>query len=370
MFKTVAKRLYNLPGWHTGRKIVVLDSDDWGSIGLPSRETLDRIQNAGFNLKLNPYLEYDALASEDDLNSLFDVLRRHKDVNGNHPVFTANTVVANPDFERIEKSGFKEYHYEYFTESLTRYPKHSFDLWAQGMKEGLFFPQFHAREHLNIAFWMKALQEGHSQILFGFKNRFYILDKPTHPAIEHSCTSAHYPKSYEEFILIREALEDGLNVFENIFGFRSKSFTGTGYIWNSDFEAVLSDGGVKYLKGLLVQMNPDYRTGNLGKKYHYTGQVNKHGQVHLVRNAFFEPGLTRDNSHTVEDCLSRIRFAFNSRKPAIVSTHRINYIGFIDEGFRKTNLELLDLLLKKVIAEFPEVEFMTTDELGALIEKI
>ncbi len=369
MLKAVAKRIYNLPGWHTGRRIVVLDSDDWGSVGLPSRKTLDRIQNAGFNFELNPYLEYDALASEEDLNALFEVLRQHKDSNGKHPVFTANTVVANPDFERIEQSGFKEYHYEHFTESLKRYPKHSFDIWKQGMNEGLFFPQFHAREHLNITYWMKALQEDHPKIMLGFKNRFFILDKPTHPSIEHSCTSADYPKSYEEFLLICEALEDGLNIFEDIFGFRSRSFTGTGYIWNSDFECTLSDSGVKYLKGLLVQIDPNYETGRLRKKYHFTGQKNKFEQVHIVRNAFFEPGLTIDTSTTVEDCLNRIRFAFKSKKPAIISTHRIDYIGFINENFRKANLALLDLLLKKMIDEFPDVEFMTSDELGALIKE-
>lgn len=39
LLKDTAKRHFlNLPGWHTRRKIVVIESDDWGSIRMPSKE--------------------------------------------------------------------------------------------------------------------------------------------------------------------------------------------------------------------------------------------------------------------------------------------------------------------------------------------
>jgi len=371
MLKQIRRRLVNIPGWHTRRKIVVFDSDDWGSIGLPSKEVFARIQESGFRFEYNPYLKYDALASEDDLSALFESLGKFTDRNGRHPVFTANTVMANPDFDKIRSSGFTEYHYEWFTDSLKKYPQHSgsFGLWQQGMQEKLFYPQFHAREHLNVAYWMKALKAAHPQLMLGFDNNFYILDKATHPDIEHSCTSAHYPKSREEYLSIEAAIKDGLEIFESIFGFRSGSFTGTGYIWASGFEKMLSEEGVKFLKGLIVQSDPDPQTGQLKSKYHYTGQMNKYGQIHLVRNAFFEPGLAENPENTVADCLDRIATAFSSGKPAVISTHRINYIGYIDEKFRTANLSLLKQLIKELVTRYPDVEFMTSDELGSLIEE-
>ncbi len=31
--QTITHNLLNIPGWHTNRKIVVIESDDWASIG-------------------------------------------------------------------------------------------------------------------------------------------------------------------------------------------------------------------------------------------------------------------------------------------------------------------------------------------------
>jgi hypothetical protein len=47
--------------------------------------------------------------------------------------------------------------------------------------------------------------------------------------------------------------------------------------------------------------------------------------------------------------------------------HRLNVIGAIDESNRTTNLELLKKLLTKVLQFYPDVEFMSSDELGNLI---
>jgi hypothetical protein len=33
---SIVRNLANLPGWCTNRKIVVIESDDWGSIRMPS----------------------------------------------------------------------------------------------------------------------------------------------------------------------------------------------------------------------------------------------------------------------------------------------------------------------------------------------
>jgi hypothetical protein len=370
VLKDIKRRLINLPGWHTKRKFVVIDSDDWGSIGMPSIEVYNNLKDSGFKIENNPYLKYDALESEDDLISLLEVLKSFKDKNGRNPVITANIVVANPDFERIQNSGYEKYFYELFTDSYKRYPRHekSFELMKQGVNEQIFFPQFHAREHLNISYWMKSLQNGHPQILTGFKNNYYILDNATHPDIIHSCTSAHYPKSESESMEIEGYIKDGLRIFDEIFGFRSRSFTGTGHIWSSRIENMLKQEGVRYIKGLIVQREPKVGTGNFRSKYHYTGQRNKFGQIHIVRNSFFEPGLTNEKNKCVSDCLDRISIAFSSGKPAVISTHRINYMGFIFEDFRNENLQLLKQLLTQLLKKYPDIEFLNSDELGTLID--
>ncbi len=116
--KKIALSYYlNLGGWKTDRKIVVIESDDWGSIRMPSKDTYYSLLKLGIPVNKCHYNRFDSLATEEDLTALFDVLTRHKDHKGNYPVFTANCVVANPDFEKIKASDFKEYHYELLTET-------------------------------------------------------------------------------------------------------------------------------------------------------------------------------------------------------------------------------------------------------------
>lgn len=99
--------LINAKGWTTKRKIVVFESDDWGAIRLPDISMINpyRKQNPHPS---NPYLKYDSLASAEDINNLFSILTAFKDKEGNHPIFTFNTVVANPDFIKIKENHFQE----------------------------------------------------------------------------------------------------------------------------------------------------------------------------------------------------------------------------------------------------------------------
>src|ERR1035441_1243079 len=92
---------------------------------MASKEVLDKLIKAGVPISDCRYNNNDSLASEDDLSSLFEVLQSVKDENGNPAVFTAVSVVANPDFDKIEQTGYKQYFYEPFTETLKRYPYHA-----------------------------------------------------------------------------------------------------------------------------------------------------------------------------------------------------------------------------------------------------
>ncbi|NOR88211.1 MAG: polysaccharide (de)acetylase, partial [Bacteroidales bacterium] len=43
-----------------------------------------------------------------------------------------------------------------------------FEVWKEGITKKLFVPQFHGREHLNVATWMRALQKGDKETLLAF----------------------------------------------------------------------------------------------------------------------------------------------------------------------------------------------------------
>ena len=73
--QTITHNLLNIPGWRTKRHIVVIESDDWGSIRMPSKEVYDKLLNKGIRVDKCHYCSNDTIASEDDLSLLFDVLQ-------------------------------------------------------------------------------------------------------------------------------------------------------------------------------------------------------------------------------------------------------------------------------------------------------
>jgi hypothetical protein len=65
--------------------------------------------------------------------------------------------------------------------------------------------------------------------------------------------------------------------------------------------------------------------------------------------------------------MAQIQSAFLFDKPAVICTHRINFIGFINEKNRDRGLRDLDCLLKQITKKWPDVIFITTDQLSNFI---
>ena len=177
MIKQILNTVYNSLGWKTKRKLVVILSDDWGSIRVPSKESREKLIALGIDMNTNRFNKFDSLESNLDLENLFEVLLHHKDGNGNHPVFTAMTNVANPDFNNIKNNDFRAYFYEPFTESLKRYPNSDkvYNYYKSGIENKIFIPEFHGREHLNVNRWMNALKNNSKNTKIGFENHFLCL---------------------------------------------------------------------------------------------------------------------------------------------------------------------------------------------------
>lgn len=351
--------------WH-GRKLteklVILESDDWGAIRTPSVEAVNAFQQKGFRLADSNY-KYDALATGEDLDDLFNLLLKYRGSDAKPVKITANTIVANPDFPKIKAADYRTYFYEPFTSTLKRYPEHgeSWEKWQQGIAEGVFFPQFHGREHLNITRWLKALQEGDERVRYSFD-----LESTYSGEGDYSFMEAYDWDSSQEVLLHQEIVKDGLDRFEQIFGYRSESFIAPCYNWDTELEQSLSKYGVRCLQGLIYQHQPTGKFGRYELIRHPFGSFNRHSQYYNVRNCFFEPSSNR-NVDWVDRTMARVKAAFDLGKPAVISTHRVNYIGYINAANKSFGLQQLDNLLKKVTARWPELRFISTDQLSDYI---
>ena len=366
---TVKSYLKNIPGWRTNRKIIVIESDDWGSIRMPSKEIYNKCLQAGYRVDQIAYERYDSLASEEDLELLFEILNNYKDKNGNPVVITANALVANPHFEKIEAAGFNEYHYELITDTFKKYPEHAncFNLWKKGLEEGIFYPQSHGREHLNVSMFMDALRNKDEDALFGFRHRMPgCIPKGNSKGGNKFVETLRYSDKQDKYEKL-STITDGLELFKQLFGYQSESFIPPNHIWSPDFDEAISKKGVKYYQGRRKMKEPLFN-GSIKFNVHSLGEINKYGQRYLIRNATFEPTTVTNSYNHLDRCLKDISIAFQMHKPAIISSHRLNYVGFIDEKNRDDNLKILERLLKRITRRWPEVEFMNSVELGKLID--
>lgn len=364
--KTIlAKNYVNFRGWSTKRKIVVIESDDWGSIRTPSKDVYDDLLSRGIPMDKSYFTKYDSLESQEDLELLFAVLRSHKDKNGRSPSITANALVANPDFDAIKKGDFKTYHYETIAETYKRYygNDHVFETWKkEGIKERLLYPQFHGREHIGVWEWMHALRSGEAQELAGFENKAILgLGNRKSATRQKDYTAAFDYVSDEEKYSLIPIIEDGLDLFESTFGFKSKSFVAPSSIRGDYLDETFSKKGVLYHQ-LGQQYHPDGK-GGLQLVDRFWGDSNKEGQIYWRRNATFEPSRKPD-ADWVNNCLSEMAIAFRWGKPAAINSHRVNFMGTLSEENRANSLNLLSKLLKAMLQKWPDIEFMCSDELG------
>ncbi len=365
MIAALKNNILNTISWKTNRKIVVFESDDWGSIRMSSKESYQKLLDKGYPVDYCAYSSNDALESNEDVHYLAEVLLEVKDKNGNPACITLNMLSANPDYDKIKQNNFQEYYWEPFAKTLSDYPSHHnvMQLYKEGVRSKVFRPQLHGREHINVSRWFDALQKGEQRSLDAFENRTISLPKVKKTNGRKDFMDSFglqvetSSDSYEQILL------DAADVFNKTWGFSSSTFMAPCYTWHPELEHHLKDVGVEALQGTYVQRIPDEtKKIKVRRKYHFMGQKNKLQQRYLIRNVFFEPTEFKSNFN-IEDTLRDIQKAFKFRTPAIIQTHRLNYIGFINQENRDTNLKGLQNLLQQIVKLYPDVEFMSSDQL-------
>ncbi|MBN1186457.1 MAG: hypothetical protein JXB49_29545 [Bacteroidales bacterium] len=365
--RIIKKNLSNIPGWQTGRKLIVIESDDWGSIRMPSLDSFVKLEQLGLDLRSEDAERYnlnDTLATSQDLEGLYEVLSNSKDFKGKNAVFTPVCIVANPDFQKIADSGFQKYYYEPFTTTLKRYPgcENSFELWKEGIDKELFVPQMHGREHLNVTAWIKALQEGEEDTMVAFNEGLWGFVPKSFPDVDYQ--AAFLMNNISELEYQRSIITDGLQLFEKIMGYTAEFFVPPNGTMNNVLNQTLVENAIKYRFASKIQYEP-HGIGKTRKVYHYLGQKERNGLSYIIRNCFFEP--SQEGKDWIDSCLFEIKSAFRWKKPAIISSHRVNYIGKLNLSNRDRGLRQLSVLLKEITKNWPEVEFITTTHLGELM---
>lgn len=357
--------LKNLPGKSFHRKIIILECDDWGSIGMPSKTIFNKLKAAGLPVENSRYSRYDTLAGPEDLEALFTVLKKNKDKNGNHAVMSPFCNMANPDFEKIKENKFQEYHREVFTDTYTRYEMgpNLMKVWKEGISEGVFAPEYHGREHISTALWLKSLRSGDEKLRLAFDHGFVSYSPAGIPVVAADFRPNFYLEDKEALQDLRSGMEEGIDIFKRSFGFSPTVFNAPNAVFIPEFNQSLLKKGIKFNAVPRKRLDRNHQ-GSYEWQTFKTGQKSAEGLTYYVRNCNFEP---TEPGYTMQHVMSQINAAFLCGKPAVIGTHRVNFVGALSESNRKQGLSRLDHLLQTILAKWPDAEFMSSRKFTSLL---
>ena len=332
---------------------------------MASQEHYDALSKAG--IRLDKRLDtLDTIERATDLEQLFEALHSVKDKNGNPGVVTPFINMANPDYEQIKAADYQSYIYEPFTKTLARYgeEKAVTDLYRQGVKEGVFKPEYHGREHFTVLLWMDFLKKGDKETRIAFEHQFYSL-MPTNidPRVKGFRSTFFFEKR-EDMAYLKDSIKDGAKLFKDFFGFSPTVFDPPNGVFHPDMDETLAEIGILNVAAHHKRNEPDGNGGYTTAKYSF-GQRNKLGQRYYIRNCQFDPWAGSDADY----CLPMIAAAFRWGKPAILSNHRGAYSGGIKPANRELGVREIKKLLLAVKKQWPDVEFMSSGELAALMHQ-
>jgi hypothetical protein len=355
----------HIVGKKTSRKIIVFESDDWGSFRFKNKAIRDHYMPKP---KLGQWMHYnDCFESFEDLVSLENVLNSVKDKNGNSACFTFLMNPANPDFEKIETHNFKAYYYETFSQSLQNRKDglQILNWYKVAIKNRLIEIGFHGREHLNVHSWMNALANGNEIVKDGFKNRIWGQAKLHTKEKKMSFRSTFSIENKSELEYLKISIKEGLDVMCKTFDRKPTYFLPPDGPYHLALNKTLAENGIKYIGLAKLHNNP------LEPKWYQTkpfwlGKKTKEGLCVITRNVMFEPSSPKHNDW-VNFGLQQIEEAFKYRNPAVISTHRANYMSGLNFNNREQALVQLKELLRQITKKWPHVEFMTSSQLGETI---
>lgn len=370
----IFRNLTNNPGWRTHRKILVIESDDWGSVRIRDKQAYDALKQKGLSVDSIHYDSVESIESNEDLELLFDLLTSFQDKNGKHPIFTPMCIMGNPDFEKIKASGYQQYFFQPLDETLKEFPKSSrvLELWKRGFEQNIFVPEIHGREHINVRRYMHILQNHEGKEGLRSALDYHSVGPSAYNGTKYpNYLGALHPEAKDEIPELHQYVIEAGKLFKEYMGYPPRVFIAPNAEEPKELESSLSQIGVKYLTRSKKRIYP-LGDNQFAKEWNFIGQKTDFDQIIINRNAFFEPVCFGEQEHItdwVASCLKEIEIAFRWRKPAVISSHRVNYVGSIRTENREKGLKELKRLLTQVLKKWPELEFMSSFELGETIKK-
>ncbi len=333
--------------------ILVFESDDWGMERKSSAKLIQKFGQPG------EWAE-EQTESVEDLQKLYETLERHRDTRRRPACFTANFIMANPDFDRIERDAFLHYHDVPLDVSLSESIRQQY---KAGIDRKCFSPQYHGRRHFWAETWLKDLRENvpGSRELFTERCHGGLSLLKGEGWRYHSEYVDWGSGAIEAEETILHSMKGDFDVFEKLFSYKPLSAIPPHYIFTSEVEKAWKRLGIRYVQGAGYRLVRE-KNGSTRTRSHYLGEVSPENLIYSIRTVKFDPRPSRP-AHQWQAAFRQIESCFKHGLPAIVDTHRMNYTGI----YRDEGLHQLDALLQACRVYQPL--FLNSVELGDAISR-
>ena len=347
--------LLPIGGFHFDRALVLLQSDDWGRVGLRDQEGFEQLRSAGLELGERPY-DFYTLETAEDVASLSAALKRHRDCSGRPPCMEMNFIVANLDFAKMSADGCREIHLmslgEGFPQGWTR--PGLIESYREGIADGVFQPALHGSTHFcRSAVERHASAEGkRAQLL---RTLWHAGTPYIHwrmPWIGYEYWDPEKPAD-ERFLteeVQRELIGQTVGAFAKVFALVPSSACAPGYRANDDTHRAWAQHGIRVAQNGPGALTPPH--------------FDAHDVLHLSRTVEFEPAT--DPAFSVDSCLRQAESCFEQGIPAIISVHSINFHSTV-RNFRSRTLHHLDEFLTALESKHADLLYLHDEDLYELV---
>jgi hypothetical protein len=319
-----AKRLVALwrePVWRV--PVLVFESDDWGAGPLEQAAALTAIQK---------------------------VLLRHRDASGQPAIMTLGVILAvvdtatTPDYKRVVLDDAR------LAPVLAAL--------RAGIAAGVFVPQLHGMEH----YWPPAvLAAAHTDtaVTAWLTGAALPSTEALPSALQSRWTDARVlPSQALPVAEIDAAAALETATFARIFGQPARVAVPTTFVWNDAVERAWAAHGVRFV--VTPGTRHDGRDAH-GKpagdgRVIRNGARSDNGVRYLVRDQYFEPALGHDAARGLAALARQTLLG----RPALLETHRFNFIGTAAAA----SLQALDELLTAARGAYPTLRFLSTEQIA------
>lgn len=342
-------------GFAFGRPLVLLQSDDWGRIGVRDRDGWEDLRALGINLGERTY-DFYGLETAEDVAEIVSLLQRHRDSTGRPACLGMNFIVANVDFAKVTANHFREIHVRGLAEGLPDGWKRPglFEAYREGISAGVLSPALHGTTH----FCRPAVERHLSDP--GERGRLLRnLWKAGVPYIHWRMPWVGFEywdsKPEQDFLPLdvqQSLIDSAVENFGRFFSRAPRSACAPGYRADESTHKAWAKRGIQ-----IAQNGPGTAT---------PPHFDRNGILHLYRSMDFEPASAPNFS--LDSCLRAAEDSFARGVPAIVSVHSINFHSTLKD-FRSRTIALLDEFLAALKAKHPDLLYVRDEDICDLVNK-